>query len=241
MTIFVGVDEADPRMGLFPGGFAPRRQHPPSAILCGLDEIWPDYQEAFYWFEWDTPGYIVIGEQREWLLPDVPTWGAFADLVLCAPGERGADGTRGFGNNDGRGGRGRHVVSSSGTLRERPAARMYGLNRQGVLPVVPRSDFLIETYVPPGDVIEPSGSTGATVPPHTAFGRSFPGGAGGPLNTPGSKYGGGGGGGIGAPPVGGDRQNGYNGGSGYTAVRIRSGPVPDGHVWPEDPDWANPQ
>lgn len=219
---------------------------PMDAVHVGSERIWPTYQEQFHWYEWETPGYVAAGAARQWQSIQVPAWCSAADVVIQAFGGRGEDGSRGFGNNDGRGGftSAPRAVSlpMTGTSLAIDMARpsSYGELIQNTfvyviadgVPVAAESTLQSRSG---------SGSTGASGLPLAAFGRSFPGGAGGARDQPGQPYGGAGGGGIGAPPIGGDRRNGQYGATGFVALRLRSGPVPDGHTWPENPDWANPQ
>lgn len=260
MGIYVGPEIITPSLTttIKVGEVLRRVQRAPEGVYVGSELVWPTYREAFYWFDADTPGRRTSADGLNWIWDiERPEWVTAFDMVAVRTGGRGFDGTRGFGNNDGNGGRAWGIWNWSGILpldRKLCQARM-GIPGTTGTQQADRSPYPSQFYwqTEPGrgiaspssadnsGEITPSNPNGASVPTLDAFGRSWPGGTGGARDQLGQPYGGGGGGGQGAPLVGGDRRNGRNGAPGYVALRLRSGPVPEGHTWPENPDWTNPQ
>lgn len=223
---------------------------PMGGVFVGSEHVWPTYREEFRWYEWSTPQSDNHDTRRRWGDIPVPEWASVVDIVLCPSGGRGEDGTRGFGTNDGRGGFAANHLSTSmpllGDTMEVHLQREMTFSTSST-PPGPTFFYVISHGVPQDVEVtvgkrSGSGTTGASMPVHSAFGRSWPGGAGGARDQPGQGYGAAGGGGEGGPVVGNPApKQGQHGATGYAALRLRSGPVPDGHSWPENPDWANPQ
>lgn len=257
MGIYVGDQEVIPTYRhavLQPGGSVARWENRPFAeVYVGDALIWPSYREAYYRYAWNTPESYLLSDNRRWDV-NPPEWAITVDYFLQTWGYRGEDGARGIQANHGEGGRAFLPNAGTTTIQDQ-TMRTLGLYLRNDPPVqgvgmsttfdwgmsgVDSNPMRAGTRMTAA-IINPNGSTGASVPSTTAFGKNWPGATGGVRDQPAGGPGAGGGGGSGAGLFTGTPRGGQPGGTPVAYLRLRSGPVPDGHVWPANPDWANPQ